>query len=157
MAVMTYANVLYQHYKLMEGMFRQGLSANAVQVAMTGMGMGYRRATVQGVRRQVLDVFKKEHFIAGLAEDELPKQGHLVELSWEKPRKYRILGELEFYDEVTGETVKQVFSAYDDTLRSRADYIRMTMDENDPKQYGKNFVLTGVTIKSIEHRKDMPY
>ena len=60
--VFTFLNVTFTHYNIMEGLFRKGWGANKVQNFMSQNVQGYRRATVQAVRRKVLDVLKFESY-----------------------------------------------------------------------------------------------
>lgn len=104
MAMVTISGIRFakEAYNIMEGLFRQNWAANKVQTFMSGIGMGYRRTSVQLVRRHVLDLVKKQGIVESMAADERPGKYALVEEAWESEYRYVTYGSQTFFDPDTG-------------------------------------------------------
>ena len=150
-------NVTFSHYHIMEGLFRKGWVANAVQVFMTKMKMGYRRSTVQAVRRKVLDVIKFESYYRALSPDKLPHKSMIEEFSWNRHEKYKIMYSFNVLDPDTGETFPQLGCHYDNNYLTEREYRNQIEVDLDPKSYKVNGVISNLQITQVTHRKDYPW
>jgi len=155
--VLPLLNVTFPHYNIMEGLFRKGWAANAVQVYMSDLGMGYRRTTVQKVRRKVLDVLKFESFYRALSPDKLPHKNMIEEFSWNRHEKYKIMYTFDVIDLDTGETFQQLGCHYDNNYLTEREYGDLIDVDLDPKRYVVNGVITNIQITQLTHRKGYPW
>lgn len=156
-AVYSFLNVTYHHFSTMSRLFREGWTANRVQTFMSELGMGYRRSTVQAVRRQVLDLVKKEGLIKSLSGEKRPTKGYISELSWERPYKYKVFGSVDVIDLETGETKPQSISFYSNDLKSKNEYLADMSTQLDAERYGVSIAFGQLTLRQIQHREDLSY
>jgi len=150
-------NVTFPHFNIMQGLFRKGWAANKVENFMKGMKMGYRRATVQAVRRKVLGLLKFESYYKTLSPDKRPVQARIPELSWLRHEKYKVMFEHEMLDPETGKLTWELGCFYTNEYLTKAEYNKEAVNIIDPDKY-KGFVFTGnVVIEQVIHRKGHPW
>jgi len=157
LSVFPLLKVTFAHYNIMEGLFRKGWAANAVQSWMSKLGMGYRRSTVQAVRRKVLDVLKFESFYRALSPDKLPHKDMIEEFSWNRHEKYKVMYTFDVIDLDTGETFHQLGCHYDNDYLTKAGYGKLIEGEGDPLKYVSNGVITNIQITQVTHRSGYPW
>jgi len=150
-------NVTFSHYKIMEGLFRKGWAANTVQTFMRLNVHGYRRGTVQAVRRKVLDVLKFESYYKTLPSTKLPSKHRIPELTWNRHDKYKIMYTFDVLDMDTGESFPQLGCHYDNNYLTAGAYAKLIVDELDSTKYIPNAVITNIQITQVTHRKDYPW
>jgi len=141
----------------MEGLFRKGWAANSVQTFMGKMGMGYRRSTVQAVRRKVLNVLKFESFYRRLSANKLPHKSQIEEFSWNRHEKYKVMYTFDVLDEATGEIKPHLGSHYDNSYLTKSQYHDRIEDELIPSHYGDQAKISNIEITQLTHRKDYPW
>jgi hypothetical protein len=151
--LLSVLNVTKQHYGMMEGLFREGQSANKVQNIMKGFGIGYRRSTIQAVRRSVLDVLKYEGRVDRLTESQIPNKSQILETTWKEPYKYKIYGTVDMVNSVTGETKTMEYSGYLENLRSKEEMTRDAYDKLTGSEYENITSFANFHLKQIFHQK----
>lgn len=155
--IFPFLKVTFQAYNYMEGLFRKGWAANAVQTFMSGIGMGYRRSTVQAVRRKVLGVLKFESYYRILSEDKRPSVFRIPDLSWERHDKYKIMYTKTIMDPETGELHTELGSHYDNNYLTKGEYKQLIEDEIDPEKYIPGGILVDVTVTQVIHKQGVGY
>lgn len=137
----------------MEGLFRKGWAANTVQTFMSQNVHGYRRSTVQAVRRKVLEVLKFESYYRGLPTDKLPSKHRIPELSWNRHEKYKVMYTFDVLDEETGEVKHHLGSHYDNSYLTEGEYADRIDDELTPTHYADQAKISNIQITQVTHRK----
>lgn len=150
-------NVTLQNFNIMSGLFRQGWSANKVQSYMTDFVIGYRRSTVQEVRRVVLDVVKKERYIKALMPTERPTKGMLVEMNWDSPYRYKVFGSWTVFDEETGEYYPESWSTYFAHLPTTQEVREDLQSQFLSDKYKETLHLDSIEIRQYQHKKGKGY
>lgn len=150
-------NVAFGHYNIMEGLFRKGWTANNVQTFMTQNVKGYRRSTVQAVRRKVLDVLKFESYFRSIADTTLPSHYKIPDLEWNRHEKYRILHNFEVLDLETGEIKTYRGSHYSNDYLSKAGYAQQIEVELSPEHYIIKGEILNISITQVTHKKGFSY
>jgi len=150
-------NVTLLDFNIMSGLFKSGMSANSVQNWMTDAGIGYRRATVQAVRRYVLDTVKFERFISKMLQNEKPSKWVIAEQNWIKPYRYKVFGNLEYIDGATGEYKTQQWSMYSDSLLTPEEAINEMSQQLVAEQYKNAVEFTSIKVRQYLHKAGASY
>jgi hypothetical protein len=155
--VFSFLNVTYHDFSTMTRLFREGWAANRVQTFMSGIGPGYRRSTVQAVRRKVLNLVKNEARIKLMSGTKRPSKRYIEEMKWEKGAKYKVFGSVDAVDLDTGETKNYNISMYTNDFKSKNQYLSDMSTMLDLEGYGVNVALINIEMKQLQHRQDLPY
>ena len=141
----------------MEGLFRKGWAANAVQTFMSENVQGYRRSTVQAVRRKVLDVVKFESYFKSISGDTRPSVNKIPDLEWGRHEKYRIMHNFEVLDEETGEITQHRGSHYSNNYLTKGEYGDEILSDLDPDKYLMHGTVINVVVTQVAHKKGFSY
>lgn len=145
-------SVGYQAYNIMSGLFHEKWAANKVQTYMSSIGMGYRRSTVQLVRRHVLDLVKKEERIRKLKPNQRPTKGHLVEMSWERHYRYKVFGEWRLLDPETGQYTTEEWSIYSDFLPNEEEVTQKLADQYVIGKTDPEGLIQEIVVRQYLHK-----
>ena len=150
-------NVTLLDFNIMSGLFKAGMSSNNVQSWMSSMGIGYRRATVQAVRRHVLDLVKFESIISKMSQKEKPSKWVIAEENWIKPYRYKVFGNVEYIDGNTGEYMTQRWSMYSDSLLTPEEAINEMSHQLVAEHYKNALEFTSITVRQFLHKAGASY
>lgn len=136
---------------------RLGYSANAMIREAVGWGVSYRRTDMLSDVREFLGRFVNEGRVSQLGRDEIPRPWHMVETDLRRLRNYRVWGDAEYFDPLTGRTTKQLISFYDDELRSEEDWEEEFRQQKEEAEYKTGIEFISFSMRSIEHNKGFSY
>lgn len=155
--VYTLLNVTFGDYNIMEGLFRKGFSSNFVQTFMSENLKGYRRATVQAVRRKVLDVLKFESYFRAIPDDKRPSVAKIPDLEWNRHEKYKVMHNFQVIDEETGQIQDYRGSHYTNDYLTKDEYAEQIENELEPEVYTPKGKVINITITQVTHKKGFSY
>lgn len=146
-------NVTVPHFAHMEKLFRVGRTANYVQNFMSGVGAGYRRSTVQAVRREVLGLLVKEERVKGLSGSMTPNKSQIAETEWSAPGKYKLFGQIDRTNEYTGVTERVDVSKYFSQMNTKDALIHDMFDQLEKTEYVVSYTYANFNLQQILHKK----
>lgn len=141
----------------MSGLFREGMSGNAVQKIMSDYGIGKRRETVQAVRRKVLDMMKKEELWLKASPEKLPTKGYFNEADYSAPFQYWIHYNVTGIDIESGDEKTFTLSAFADSIDTPAEWSDYILSQLNPDYYQNIMGFKNVVIRSVDHKAGQPY
>jgi hypothetical protein len=150
-------NVAFGHYNIMEGLFRMGWAANVVQTFMSQNVKGYRRSTVQAVRRKVLNVLKFETYFRGLDPDTRPSTKMIQDMEWGRHEKYKVMYNFDVLDPETGELKHYRGSHYSNDYLSESQYGQQIDDELNAAKYIPDGTVMNIEVTQVTHKKGFSY
>lgn len=134
-----------------------GFGANAITRELKSFGLSYRRINMLKDIRELSGLMKMEKYISKLSDIVvIPKFG-LVETELNRDRYYRVFAELEVHNTTTGLNEKRTLSWYDDELKSKSQWIKEFLEEQEEGKYAENEEIVGISIRSVEHNAGWRY
>jgi len=79
------------------------------------------------------------------------------EVELRRLRRYRVWGEAEWYNPLTGMTEKQLMSIYDDEMRTLEEWEEMFETDRKEQEYRTGIELVGIEFRQIEHQRGARY
>jgi hypothetical protein len=136
---------------------RKGFSANAMIREARSWGVSYRRTDMLNDVREFMGRFVNEERVKSLARNEIPRPWHMTEVDFRRLRNYRVWGDAEYYNPLTGQTSTQLISFYDDELRTEEEWEAEFAKQKEEAQYKTGIEFVSFNMRYLEHNKGMPY
>lgn len=157
----VYLNVTQQAFDIMKAMFKEGMSANAVQKLTSSLGLnegqGYRRSTVQAVKRKALQMFKTEYAWSKLGDETLPNKTYFSDLDYKAPFRYWIHYDIEGVDSVTGISKQYTLSMFSDEILTKEQMKEEILIQLNPEYYANLTYFINPVIRSVDHKVGESY
>jgi len=142
---------------LIQGLVPQGLGANEIVRALRRGGVSYRNKDMYADIRLFSGKQKYEDAVRAVpGSDRVPKR-YMVETTFKRPYKYKVMGDVTYYDPVAGQEWTEEKSFYTDEWIPKDDWVEKykNVDMSAYRALEREFV--GMEIRSVEHNEAMSY
>jgi len=142
---------------LIQGLVPQGLGANAIIRALQRGGVSYRRKDMLDDIRLFSGKVKYEDAVRAVKDNEVVPRRYMVETTFKRPYKYKVTGDVTYYDPLTGQSWTEQKSFYTDELSPKEEWIEKyrNIDMGTYRAVEREFA--GMEIRSVEHNEAMSY
>lgn len=123
----------------------------------TELGWEIRYQDKLNIYREYTKLFKRETLLKAWPRDRLPHRGLMMEKDLKQPRKYQIVGDIEYFDYETQKPWTVTGSVYDDELRLLDDYENELVDTQFKNPSEPQMAVIHFTPRQIFHNRTMPY
>jgi len=136
---------------------RKGYSANKMIREALSWGVSYRRTDMLSDVREFMGRFVKESAVQRVARDAIVPRSAMTETDLRRLRNYRVWGDAEYYNPLTGRTDKQLISFYDDELRTEEDWEDEFRQQKEEAEYKSGIEFVSFNMRYVEHNKGFSY
>lgn len=138
-------------------LYSLGVSANFIIREARKIGVSYRRQTMLSDIRELTGLMAKEAATRSVGSNVLFPKGNMVETDLRRARNYRVFGDVIYTNIETGESRSQVISFYTNDRLSKDDWASSFEEDKEESEYLPEESVSGLTIRSVEHNKGLPY
>ena len=136
---------------------RQALSVRAMGRQARAWGVSYRWTDMLSDVREYEGRFVKESSVRRVARDQIIPRSAMTETDLRRLRNYRVWGDAEYYNPLTGRTDKQLISFYDDELRTEEDWEDEFRQQKEEAEYKSGIEFVSFNMRYVEHNKGFSY
>jgi len=142
---------------LIQGLVPQGLGANAIIRALQRGGVSYRRKDMLDDIRLFSGKMKYEDAVRAVKDNEVVPRQYMVETTFKRPYKYKVTGDVTYYDPATGQRWTEQKSFYTDELARKEEWIGKYRNIEESTYRALEREFAGMEIRSVEHNEAMSY
>lgn len=135
----------------------KGYSANRMIREARAWGVSYRRTDMLADIRGFLGRYVKEPMVQRVPRNAIIPRSAMTETDLRRTHAYRVWGDAEYYNPVTGKTDKQLISFYDDELRTEEDWEEEYRKAKEEKEYKTGIEFVSFDMRYVEHNKTYSY
>lgn len=129
-----------------------GWSANAMINEAKKLGVSFRRSEMLGMTRWATGLAKLEAAVRRAGGDELFPQYAMVPSDFRAARRYLIHAEIYFTDPVTGQEVTEHISFFDNTRKTKNQWLGDWFDRAAWTDSKEAAAIHGAVVVSVEHK-----
>lgn len=120
-------------------------------------GQAYRWQTLLADYREYKGMYANQEPLSRLKSDTVVPRTMMTEVSLRQNRKYRLIGEAEYFDKETGSMFTKMVSMYTDDRMSKTNWTSQYDDLKRIYQYQMGWDLVGIDWQVIEHNDGWDY
>lgn len=132
---------------------KQGWGASRIYRATKGTAMGVQKKWGLAQVREFSGLWKWERAVAATPRDQFIPRFAMVEMDWEKERRYRFFGTANYMDIETGEESTRSVSFYADRMKTEEELESDYREMLEKPEYEGAPTLTGLKVRSGAHKK----
>ena len=139
------------------GKVKQGWGAGRIYRATKGTAMGVQKKWGLQVVREFSGLFKWERAVAAVPRGQFIPRFAMVEMDWEKDRRYRFWGTANYIDPNTLEESSRNVSFFADRMKTEEELEAEYRDILKKPEYEDAPTLTGFKLRSGGHKMGWAY
>jgi hypothetical protein len=136
---------------------QQGLSAMRIIEQLSGMSRAYRYQDMLSDIKEQQGLFETVAAVRALPDNRRPPKDVMVEIPFSRPRKYRVIGVVEYQNRMTGDIMRKTASFYSDKLQTKDDWTEDYFSKKDKDDSEPEYAALSFDIFAIEHFAGMSY
>jgi len=122
-------------------------------------GMGFKIGNEQAFKeiREIRGMIVNEARVRALKPETLFPISHMAETELPKPRRYKVIADVEYVSMTTGRTEVKTVSFYSDTRKTVEEWADEFMEHLEEFEYRADFGVNWVSIRAVQHNVGFPY
>jgi len=142
---------------ILRGLAREGIGISRMIGIVRAAGGGYNYQSMLNDARMFTERLKYQTQITNLTGNQVVPRAWMSEVQLGMPYRYRVFGEVTFYDPDSNQHVVKTSSFYSDDYLKKGDYEAEFMDFFEKRYDEENLELISFKQTSVEHNLGYSY